>query len=251
MATERNNDWDPESYASFRGLRLRPALDLLAQVGALPDGDVIDLGCGDGAVGPSLRKRFEGRTLVGVDNSAAMLAAAQGYDALVPADVATWSPKTPPALIFSNACLHWLPDHASLLQRLIGLLPSGGTLAVQMPRQYAAPSHALLRKVAGVDEFTPPVAEPQVYLRLLQGAGEVRVWESDYLQSLPAVDQGHPVRHFTQSTAMRPFVDKLSQSAEDDFLKAYEGALDVAYPKEPDGSVLFAFKRLFFVLRKS
>ena len=37
-------DWNPEAYARFRGLRLRPALDLLAQVGDLPLGDVVDLG---------------------------------------------------------------------------------------------------------------------------------------------------------------------------------------------------------------
>ena len=217
----------------------------------LPEGDIIDLGCGDGAVGPALRQRFEGRSIIGVDTSATMLAAAHGYDALEQADVATWSPKTPPALIFSNACLQWLPDHTSLLTRMFGLLAPGGVLAVQMPRQYAAPSHALLRKVAGVSDFTPPVAEPQIYMRLLQGAGDVSVWESEYLQSLPAVDQGHPVRHFTQSTAMRPYVETLSPSAEADFLAAYEAALDLAYPKESDGSVLFAFKRLFFVLRKS
>ncbi|SMX36995.1 methyltransferase domain-containing protein [Octadecabacter ascidiaceicola] len=251
MVTERNNDWDPESYARFRGLRLRPALDLLAQIGALPDGDVVDLGCGNGAVGPALRQCFGSRKLIGVDTSEAMLAKAEGYDALLQADVATWTPDTPPALIFSNACLNWLPDHPALIARLVGLLPSGGVLAVQMPRQYAAPSHALIREVAGESDFTAPVAEPQVYMRLLQGAGEANVWESEYLQSLPAVDEGHPVRHFTQSTVMRPYVENLTQNAEAAFLAAYDEALDVAYPKERDGSVLFAFNRLFFVLRKS
>jgi trans-aconitate 2-methyltransferase len=29
-------DWNPQSYARFRDLRLRPALDLLNRVGALP-----------------------------------------------------------------------------------------------------------------------------------------------------------------------------------------------------------------------
>ena len=51
-------DWDPERYGAFRDLRLRPALDLLAQVGEVPEGEVIDLGCGDGAVGPALAARF-------------------------------------------------------------------------------------------------------------------------------------------------------------------------------------------------
>ena len=47
-------DWDPEAYARFRDLRLRPALDLLARVPQLPAGDVVDLGCGAGAAGPAL-----------------------------------------------------------------------------------------------------------------------------------------------------------------------------------------------------
>lgn len=49
MGANVASDWDPQSYARFGDLRLRPALDLLARVGALPEGDVIDLGCGNGA----------------------------------------------------------------------------------------------------------------------------------------------------------------------------------------------------------
>ncbi len=65
LMSATTNDWDPGSYARFRGLRLRPALDLLMQVGAAPAGDVIDLGCGDGAVAPALRQRFARRRIVG------------------------------------------------------------------------------------------------------------------------------------------------------------------------------------------
>ena len=68
----------------------------------------------------ALRARFPKRRLVGVDASPAMLAQARGYDATAEADIAQWQPDTPPALIFSNAALHWLPDHATLLPRLAG-----------------------------------------------------------------------------------------------------------------------------------
>ncbi len=70
-------DWDPEIYARFRGLRLRPALDLLAQVPALPAGPAVDLGCGNGAVARALATRFPDRALIGVDSSRAMLAEAE------------------------------------------------------------------------------------------------------------------------------------------------------------------------------
>ena len=103
MTQKSENDWNPGAYDRFRDLRLRPALDLLNAVGDLPQGDVIDLGCGTGAVAPALREIAEGRRLVGVDGSAAMLeqAAQTGaYDALEQADAAIWATSTPAALIF-------------------------------------------------------------------------------------------------------------------------------------------------------
>ena len=70
------SDWNPSRYGQFKGQRLRPALDLLSRIGELPEGDVVDLGCGAGAVGPALRARFPERRIIGVDTSPAMLAQA-------------------------------------------------------------------------------------------------------------------------------------------------------------------------------
>ncbi len=211
-------DWDPARYGAFRDLRLRPALDLLAQVSVLPNGDVIDLGCGDGAVGPALAGRFKpDHQLIGVDVSATMLeraAVVEGrfggrlYSHLTQADIALWAAHTPPAMIFSNAALNWLPDHSALMPRLAGMLARGGVLAVQMPLQGDAPSHRLLREVSE-ELFTgralpppSPVLQAGEYVELLLAFGEVRAWTTDYLQMLDPVPQGHPVRAFTESTAM-------------------------------------------------
>ncbi len=254
------NEWNPAAYGRFRTLRLRPALDLLAQVGALPEGKIVDLGCGAGAAGPALSQRFIGRKIVGVDTSPAMLAeaAATGaYKRCDLADIRDWTPKKSPALIYANAVLHWLPDHATLLPRLVGLLAPGGVLAVQMPRQYGAPSHRFLREFAAEmfpDRFDfsgwqPPVAEPAAYARLLAPLGEVEVWQSDYIQRLAPAEGAHPVRRFTESTAMRPFAEKLDPSERAAFLARYESALGAAYPTEPDGTVLFPFRRVFFTLK--
>ena len=249
-------DWDPGTYARFRGLRLRPALDLLAQVDGLPEGDVVDLGCGDGAVAGALRARFPGRRLVGVDASPAMLAQARGYDATVCADIAGWRGEGL-ALVFSNAALHWLGDHAGLMPRLAGMLRQGGVLAVQMPRQFLAPSHRFLRDIAGAmfpERFDfagwqAPVATASEYHALLSGLGTVEAWETDYVQRLEPVADGHPVRRFTESTAMRPFLEKLDGAEAERFVAAYEEALAAAYPVAEDGSVLFPFRRVFFTLR--
>lgn len=260
-------DWDPARYAAFRDLRLRPALDLLAQVGELPGGDVIDLGCGDGAVGPALAARFKpDHHLIGVDASASMLEKAAArmtqwenplYSALTQADIAQWVPDAPPALIFSNAALNWLPDHERLIPRLVTTLAPGGVLAVQMPRQGEAPSHRLLREVSAglfpARALPPqsPVLQAGDYAELLLPLGEVRAWTTDYIQMLDPVPEGHPVRAFTESTAMRPFVAAMSADEARAYVAAYDAALADAYPALPDGRVLFPFTRIFFVLERS
>lgn len=251
-------DWNPAAYARFADLRLQPALDLLSRVGDLPAGDVVDLGCGAGTAGPVLRQRFAGRRLVGVDGSAAMLEqarAAQTHDSLVEADIASWTPEAPPALIFSNAALQWLPDHESLLPLLAGLLAPGGVLAIQMPHQNRAPSHRVWvdlaeRMLPGRidDAVLPGIGEAAEYHAMLSPLGRLGLWETEYFQTLPAGDEGHPVRAFTSSTFARPILSALDDGARDEICLAYDNAMEAVYPRAEDGSVLFPFKRLFLTL---
>jgi trans-aconitate 2-methyltransferase len=258
--TDGLKDWDPDAYGRFRGLRLRPALDLLSQIGEIPRGDIVDLGCGNGAVAGALAARFSGRRLVGVDASATMLAEAADtklYWRLEEADIADWTAQDETGLIFSNAALQWVGQHEVLLPRLAGQVQPGGMLAVQMPRQSAAPSHRFLRDIAAAQfpgrfdfsAFVSPVWPAEWYWRLLQELGEVNAWETQYVQRLAPSADGHPVRRFTESTAMRPFVDRMSEGENTAFVAAYEEALGAAYPLLPDGSVLMPFTRVFFTVR--
>ncbi|KCV83079.1 trans-aconitate 2-methyltransferase [Actibacterium atlanticum] len=260
MSQTQRHDWNPETYARFRGLRLRPAMDLLAQVEDLPGGPVVDMGCGAGAVGAVLKHRFAGHSLMGVDSSPAMLEQAEetgAYDALTLTDAVDWHSDSAPALIFSNALCHWLPDHETLFAGWASTLAKGGTLAVQMPRQYEAPSHSALRLIAAnmyPDRFDftgwrAPVSTPEDYQKMLSPLGQVRMWETTYFQTLCAVDEGHPVRHFSQSTAMRPFLAKMSEDEQKGFVASYDGAMARVYPLNPDGSAVLPFRRLFFTLK--
>lgn len=254
--------WNPADYDRFRGLRLRPALDLLAQIPALPDGDIVDLGCGSGAVGAPLATRFPGRRLRGVDRASSMLEEAEAlgvYDVLEVADIANWDPGAPVALIFANAALNWLPDHDQLLPALAEHLVPGGMLAVQSPKQQEAPSHALLRDLSSVmfpDRFDwhawrDDVLDMPQYSQILDGIGAVSLWETTYAQRMAPVETGHPVRHFTQSTAGRRVLERLDETESAAFLAAYDTALEQVYPLRSDGSVLFPFRRIFFTLERA
>lgn len=257
-AADRSSDWNPRAYARFRDLRLRPALDLLNAVDRMGAGDIVDLGCGAGAMGEPLKARAGSRQVIGVDASPAMLAKARraaGFDSLQQADIRDWHPHRAPGLIFSNAALHWVGHHETLMPRLAGLLARGGTLAVQLPHQNKAPSHRVWLSL--VEELfpgrvekmgIPGVMAPVKYEELLAHLGRFRMWETEYYQRLVAEAGSHPVRRFTESTYARPVLDALTPDERADLIGRYEEVMQSAYPVRADGSVLFPFRRLFFTL---
>jgi trans-aconitate 2-methyltransferase len=156
-------------------------------------------------------------------------------------------------LLYSNAALHWLPDHAALLPRLLAALPPGGVLAAQMPRNFDAPSHALLRAVADEGPWAPrlagalraPVAAPDWYYDLLAPqTASLDIWESEYLHVLDGDD---PVLDWTRATALRPVIAALDPAEQAAFEADYARRLRAAYPRRPDGRTLFPFRRLFLV----
>ncbi|MEM8555379.1 MAG: methyltransferase domain-containing protein [Pseudomonadota bacterium] len=262
MTSPASAEWNPALYAQFGGLRLRPAMDLLGQVFDVPEGPLVDLGCGSGAAGPAIHARFPDHELTGVDQSPAMLQEAEAtgaYTSLAQCDAAEWNTAHPVALIFANALLNWLPDHAALLPSLASNLMPGGVLAVQSPKQQEAPSHALLRTISAdlfPDKFDwsqwqDSVLDLPSYHRVLSPLGDVALWETTYGQVLPAPAEGHPVRRFTQATAARRVTDHLDEAEAAEFFSAYDAVLEDIYPRQPDGSVLFPFRRIFFVLHRS
>ncbi|HYN38281.1 MAG TPA: methyltransferase domain-containing protein, partial [Rhodospirillales bacterium] len=189
--------WDAAAYARFVDERLRPALDL---IGCIPDVEpehIVDLGCGPGGVTRSLAQRWRQARVTGIDASADMLAAARrdgGEIRWLQGDLADWVPDAQPDLIFSNAALHWLDDHRALFPRLLAMLADGGVLAVQMPNNFAAPSHQAIFELAVREQWrerlapllrASPVASAETYLEmLLPQRARVDLWETTYWHAL-------------------------------------------------------------------
>jgi trans-aconitate 2-methyltransferase len=148
---DRQMTWNPEQYLKFAAARQRPALDLLARLAGEP-ARIVDLGCGAGNITRLLAERWPHAQITGVDSDPAMLAKAAASASAIcwqSADIAAWQGEQPLDLVFSNAALHWLGDHQHLLLRLVEQLAVGGVLAVQMPSNFAAPSHRILLELAG------------------------------------------------------------------------------------------------------
>jgi trans-aconitate 2-methyltransferase len=257
----RSMSWNPQQYLKFSQPRLRPAMDLLARIPSAEPQVVYDLGCGAGNVTAALVNRWPGAKIIGVDASATMLAqAARTLPQLqwVHQALDGWQAERPADVIYSNAALHWLPDHRRLFPRLVAMLSPGGVLAVQMPRNFSAPSHTLIEataragpwhgRLASLLAAAAPVAEPQFYYSLLAPlAASLDIWESEYLQVLSGED---PVKEWTKGTWLLQFLERLDPTERADFEADYALRLRAAYPRRADGSTLFPFRRLFIVLRK-
>ena len=252
--------WHPGTYLRFAGERARPFVELLARVDAASPRTVVDLGCGEGSLTASLAQRWPGARVTGVDSSAEMLAAAEaaavpGRLAFELGDVRDWTPAGSVDVVVSNAVLQWVPGHPQLLARWAANLPPGGWLAVQVPGNFRAPTHALLADLCTAPEWADRLAaaapdpdtvlEPAGYADVLTGAGlAADVWETTYLHVLVGLD---PVLTWVRSTVLRPVLARLDDAAAERFTAAYAAALRAAYPPRADGTTVLPFRRVFAV----
>ncbi len=252
--------WNPDEEERTVVPRRRPARDLLDRIPLDRPETAADLGCGDGVVTRAMAARWPESHLFGVESDPLALSAARrdgtagGRITYVECSVAHWRPPAPLDLVVSSSALHRLPDHDSLLPRLLGLLSARGVLAVQMPRNFDEPSHRCIAEAVRAgpwrDRLEPllrpvPVAPAQRYTQLL--APRVRsldVWETVYHHLLEGPD---PVATWARETTLKPFLAVLEAPESDAFYAAYAARLRLRYPPGPDGRTLFPYRRLFLV----
>jgi trans-aconitate methyltransferase len=117
--------WDASLYAGNGRFVAVLAESLVAALQPRPGERVLDLGCGDGFL--TQRIAESGATVVGVDSSPQMIAAAKerGVDArLVQGEALPFRGEFD--AVFSNAALHWMSDHDAVLQGVYRALRPGG-----------------------------------------------------------------------------------------------------------------------------
>jgi len=247
--------WDHAQYLRFEDERTRPARELLARVPLPSARTVVDLGCGPGNSTALLRDRWPSAHVTGVDSSADMLSRARSaLDGVqwVEADIGAWRPAAPVDLLFGNAVLQWLPDHATLVPVLFDHLEPGGALAFQVPDNFDEPSHRLMRETPGpwrtrLEDVrrSPRVLAPSAYYDLLAPlARSVDVWHTVYQHVMADAEA---IVEWVKGTGLRPYLDALDADERPAFLAAYRDAIAAAYPAQADGRRLFAFPRLFVV----
>jgi trans-aconitate 2-methyltransferase len=170
--------WNPDQYERFKDERKQPFRDLLSLVEHRPHMRVVDLGCGTGELTRELHEHLGANETIGIDNSETMLLKSGAFGAAMlrfeRGDIEAFVADQPFDLIFSNAALHWVPDHPTLFRRLASFLNERGQIAVQMPANDDHPSHAVAAEVAGSFGVAPrdsPVLPVEEYATLLYAIG--------------------------------------------------------------------------------
>jgi trans-aconitate 2-methyltransferase len=250
--------WDPTQYQRFSAQRGRPFFDLVSQVGARAPDTVVDLGCGTGELTLTLAERWPQAAVRGLDASREMIdAAPAGTPVTFAVGTAETFDATRVDVLVSNAALQWVPDHRRLLSRWARQLNEDGWLAFQVPSNFGAPSHRLMRELAGSPRWrerlngvlrgAETVDSPADYLDLLVNEGlEVEAWQTEYQHVLQGED---PVLDWVRGTGLRPVLEVLREDEAAEFSAEYATLLRGAYPARPYGTV-FGFLRTFVVAHK-
>ncbi|MDR6416060.1 trans-aconitate 2-methyltransferase [Pseudarthrobacter sulfonivorans] len=255
--------WDPLKYVEFGDYRDRPFFDLTGRIHTDQPHQVVDLGCGPGNLTATLAQRWPQAQVVGLDSSAEMLAKAATQAtthaglSFSLADIADWTPPAETDVVVTNAALQWVPGHQELLAGWLAALKPGAWFGMQVPGNFNAPSHVLMRELASSARWSPQlegvlrggesVGEPADYLRIMLDAGcTADAWETTYQQVLTGTD---PVLDWVRGTALRPVLAVLSDGEGPAFESEYAAALRAAYPGTPHGTV-FPFRRIFAVAQK-
>lgn len=257
----KQSDWNSKQYLKFERERTQPPRDLANRIPLENPKNILDLGCGPGNSTKVLKDRFPHARILGVDNSPDMIARAkkdypelefQLFDA-----TEDFSPLGMEwDIIFSNACLQWVPDHHTLLPRMLAALRPGGVLAVQIPIQSKAPVHRLIRDLAeqpqwrGFFHETRPfhLLKDTEYCDILaEHAASFSMWETDYYHIL---DSHQAVLEWYRGTGLRPYLAALPEEKRGEFERELLDGVRKAFSQLQNGSVLFPFARFFFTAEK-
>ncbi|MDP9073130.1 MAG: methyltransferase domain-containing protein [Actinomycetota bacterium] len=236
--------WDPVQYDRFRAERQQPFHDLLAMVKPAPGGRAIDLGCGSGELTVTLHSYVGAVETLGIDRSPSMLAsapdAAGGGVRFEVQDIAAFAAGPRAAtggrfdVIFANASLQWLPNHAALLEQLTDALSDGGQLAFQVPANDDHVAHLVAAELAREPPFCDALAgasigirgtlAPERYAEVLDQLGFIdqHVRLQVYGHHLPSAAD---VVEWVKGTLLVPYREQLDPALYQQFLDRYRTRL--------------------------
>lgn len=249
--------WNSEQYLKFANERKQPCTDLLARLNGKYD-RILDLGCGPGNSTENLFAKFGNAEIIGFDSDDNMLEKARHdhpdfkfVKGFAPDDFCKLDGKFD--LVFSNACIHWIPNQEKLIDEVYDLLSEQGVFAVQIPLTDQSHFYKILYglieekwiKLKSVHNFHH-LSHDGYYNTLSKHFKKISIWQSDYYH---VVDRTM-VLEWYKGSGLRPYLALLNKNERQEFLNDLQNTINAEYPLLTDGNVFLVMPRLFFVAEK-
>ena len=123
----QRNHWNADLYSDKHAFVFQLGAGALELLNPQPGERILDLGCGTGELSAQIAAK--GARVVGLDASPAMLKRAwQQFPQLefVEGDAQNFKVRNDFDAVFSNATIHWLPDHEAVCRSVYRALKMGG-----------------------------------------------------------------------------------------------------------------------------
>lgn len=214
--------WDASQYLKFQSQRTQPAIDLVNRIRLSNPEKILDVGCGPGNSTRVLKDRFTHARVIGIDNSENMIEKAKADHpdmefrlCDVSGDLAELEGDYD--IVFSNACLQWVPDHHQLIGKLMSLLKKDGVLAVQIPYNFKEPIHRILGEVSSSARWQEYFPQERIFHTLTPGeyfdiltdiTPDFDIWETTYYHVMQSHDG---IMEWYRGTGLRPYLDALPE----------------------------------------
>lgn len=254
-------DWNAEQYLKFVQERTQPAVDLANRIPLSNPAKIIDIGCGPGNSTQVLADRFPGASVTGIDRSENMIRTAEKEHSSLNFRVFDAAGDFSPLgndydVVFSNACIQWIPNHPALLRGMMSLLRPSGVLAVQTPMNYEEPIHKIIQEAAASAYWKPYFPHPRIFYNLTQEeyfdllaelSTDFNLWQTTYFHRMKS---HRDILEWYRSTGLKPYLDALPEDRKSSFEQEILESVTKCYPVQNNGEIIFRFPRFFFTAVK-
>lgn len=250
-------EWNSNQYLKFENQRTQPSIDLVARVKKYGPKKIADIGCGPGNSTNVLKNTFPNADLIGIDSSSNMIDKATAkYPNIKFSLCDATNLDGNYDLLFSNACLQWIPNHKQLIPTLMEKLNQHGVLAVQIPMNGEEPLYNVIKEVIDDPKWgfqnvtleTNTTLSPDEYFNILSSCSSTfEIWETKYYHNLP---DHKSLIEWVKSTKIRPYLAKLDEETGSAFENEILDGVKKIYPLMDNGEVILGFRRFFFIAVK-
>lgn len=152
-------------------------------------------------------------------------------------------------LVFSNAAIQWIDDHARLIPKMISILKSDGQLAIQMPSQKENVLNQMLLDMVQEEPFSSalkgwkkisPILSIDEYAQILfeNGCKEMNIIQKVYPL---IVHNSNELLEFISGSALIPYFERFTDDIKTLFIQEYQRRVQQRFSASP---ILYAFKRI-------